>query len=191
VSKRKAECTPEEWALYREKERRRKASPANKARMREYEKRPEVIAMRKAYERKRDTTPERRAYNKALRDRPESRAKRLAYIKTYNADPRVKAYRKAYNLRVLYGIDVEDMVRLVLLQQGKCAVCNRPFSDETKGMKPHVDHNHETGKVRGLLCGPCNTVEGFIFRLGLTPTGFAKRLEHYLAHPPSQEEVLW
>lgn len=191
MAKRKAECTPEEWALIREKDRKRKAKPSNKEWARQYEKRPETIARRKAYERKRDTSPERRAYLKALRDRPDQREKRLAFIKAYNADPRVKEYRKAYNLKKMYGIELQDLTRLVIFQNGCCATCSRPFSDGTKGTKPHVDHDHDTGVVRGLLCGPCNTVEGFIRKLGLTPAEYAARLQAYLDNPPAQEEQLW
>lgn len=36
-------------------------------------------------------------------------------------------------------------------QDNRCAICRRPFGDE-----PHIDHDHQTGAVRGLLCGTCN-----------------------------------
>ena len=143
------------------------------------------------YDRERNKTPERREYMKQLRAKPESREKRLAYIKAYNADPKVKAYRKAYNLKQMYGISIQDLTCIALLQGGCCAVCSRPFNDTNKGTKPHVDHDHGTGDIRGLLCGPCNTVEGFIRRLNLTPAEFAQRLQAYLDNPPAQQEVLW
>jgi len=54
-----------------------------------------------------------------------------------------------------YGI-TEDQYQLMLKKQnGKCAICK---SDSKKfKYRLHVDHNHESGKIRGLLCVRCNT----------------------------------
>lgn len=41
-------------------------------------------------------------------------------------------------------------------QEGRCAICGRPFPCETGVNGPNVDHDHATGKVRELLCGQCN-----------------------------------
>jgi hypothetical protein len=51
----------------------------------------------------------------------------------------------------LYGLDAEAYRRLVEQQQNACAICQSDF-----GGRPHVDHCHTTGIVRGLLCGLCN-----------------------------------
>ena len=50
----------------------------------------------------------------------------------------------------LYGISEEEYRNMILSQNNLCAICNEP-SIKTL----HIDHSHETGKVRGLLC---NTV---------------------------------
>jgi hypothetical protein len=50
---------------------------------------------------------------------------------------------------------MEEYDKLFEAQGGCCAICHRP--DETFKKHLSVDHNHETGKVRGLLCGNCNT----------------------------------
>lgn len=69
--------------------------------------------------------------------------------------------RKDYVLRSLYGISRVDYDSLYLRQGGVCAICRRPETmvdkrtGKTQGLS--VDHNHKTGKVRGLLCGVCNT----------------------------------
>ena len=52
-----------------------------------------------------------------------------------------------------YGIDQEEYDRLLAQQGGGCALCHR-LPDEGKFLK--VDHCHETGRVRGLLCQTCN-----------------------------------
>jgi hypothetical protein len=52
-----------------------------------------------------------------------------------------------------------DYDRLYQIQQGKCAVCKKHSSEFQRRLA--VDHNHKTGKVRGLLCGSCNTRLGW------------------------------
>ena len=70
---------------------------------------------------------------------------------------------KASNLRAKakskYGLPLEDIWQMLFRQNGKCLICKRiiDFDSPDKCDKPHVDHNHETGKVRGLLCLTCNT----------------------------------
>lgn len=41
-------------------------------------------------------------------------------------------------------------------QNGKCKICDKPAS--------HIDHNHLTGKVRGVVCNQCNVRIGFVER---------------------------
>lgn len=57
-----------------------------------------------------------------------------------------------------YGIDVRDYERLLVKQNYCCAVCGIHISKLTRRLD--IDHNHITGKVRGLLCQSCNTVLG-------------------------------
>jgi len=82
-----------------------------------------------------------------------------------NADQ--KAYYKANRRKILtrsrnrqnlvrYGLTPEALALLVRTQTA-CPICSRPLVwDGPKFSKPHVDHDHETGKVRELLCGRCN-----------------------------------
>ena len=53
-----------------------------------------------------------------------------------------------------YGISSHDVADIHSRQHGVCAICGEPPSDRYK--KLHVDHCHETGRVRGLLCHECN-----------------------------------
>lgn len=62
-------------------------------------------------------------------------------------------------LRRLYGITLPDYRRMSAQQDGKCAICSSRFG-EGRSAKAHVDHCHQTGMVRGLLCMPCNTALG-------------------------------
>lgn len=61
---------------------------------------------------------------------------------------------EGYTRKVLYGITPEEFRRLLELQKGCCAICGGP----PVGRKNlSVDHCHTTGRIRGLLCGLCNT----------------------------------
>ena len=57
-------------------------------------------------------------------------------------------------LRDRYEITPEDYDRMLVEQDGCCAACGVVVVD------PDVDHDHSTGEVRGLLCGPCNRALG-------------------------------
>jgi hypothetical protein len=79
-----------------------------------------------------------------------------------NPEKRKASSRKS-NLRK-YGITPEEYDRIFKDQDGKCAICHRsPTGVGRNGKVLHVDHNHKTGKVRGLLCPDCNLSIG---RLG-------------------------
>jgi|SRR6266576_5149635 len=55
----------------------------------------------------------------------------------------------------------EEFYRLLAVQGGKCAICG--YSKRTaKDKRLSVDHDHATGKVRGLLCSQCNTAIGML-----------------------------
>lgn len=85
-----------------------------------------------------------------------SDAKKYArnYYKTHIEDYKRRAV--ASTRRKRYGITEEAYGVLVQVQKNLCAICNRP--PEVGGKKSlDVDHDHSTGRVRGLLCTNCNT----------------------------------
>ena len=65
-------------------------------------------------------------------------------------------WRKTHRLKSRYGLTTEDFSAMILEQQNKCKICGLDMKD------PQVDHNHDTGKVRALLCRPCNTSLGML-----------------------------
>jgi len=75
-------------------------------------------------------------------------------------------YRGRLNkwIKCVYGIDVEQYEQMVVNQDGKCAICGRiPEVKSTKRHRGlHIDHNHKTGSVRGLLCARCNPPLAFV-----------------------------
>ncbi len=62
--------------------------------------------------------------------------------------------QRAFLLRLRYGTTEEELERLLAAQDGLCAICGAPDPE-------HVDHDHRTRKVRGLLCFNCNRAIGY------------------------------
>ena len=58
-----------------------------------------------------------------------------------------------------YGISHEDYIGKLEAQGYKCECCGEPLDMENT-RRVHVDHNHETGQVRGILCQHCNHMMG-------------------------------
>lgn len=81
-------------------------------------------------------------------------------------DPEYQRAALARSLRFHYDLSVERYDAMLVKQRGLCAICGKPpnyASEKSSSRKLNVDHNHETGKVRGLLCGMCNRGVGLLF----------------------------
>lgn len=74
-----------------------------------------------------------------------------------------RAARQRGGLRK-YGITLEQYQGMAQRQGGLCAICKRPEATKACGVTRElaVDHDHETGAVRGLLCHKCNTLLGSV-----------------------------
>lgn len=71
--------------------------------------------------------------------------------------------RAAFNhwknvMKQKYDISVEEYERLLMAQNSRCAICDTPAGKK----RLSVDHNHDTKKVRGLLCSTCNSGLGMV-----------------------------
>lgn len=72
----------------------------------------------------------------------------------WERDPDEASRRQKASMRAFrYGITAAEYNALVHEQDGRCAICREPPKG-SRGL--HIDHDHATGRVRGLLCGPCN-----------------------------------
>lgn len=78
--------------------------------------------------------------------------------RTKNLEKNKEIQRKSY-LKFKYGLTVEDYNDLLETQNYKCAICE---SDPIIYSNLSIDHCHETGKIRGLLCQNCNSAIGFL-----------------------------
>jgi len=133
-----------------------------------------------------------RAYMQKHRADPENRKKSYAAHKEWaqknkhylneknrerNQKPEYKLKARERLLNKNYGMSSEDFQRLFDEQEGSCAICRKTLRIEKMGKdRAVVDHDHSTGKVRGILCSPCNLSLGI-----LEP--FAESLILYLKGP--------
>lgn len=78
-----------------------------------------------------------------------------------------------------YGITEEEYQRLLAEQGGVCAIC-RQEQREKRSHPLVVDHSHEDGAVRGLLCHPCNRAIG---GLKDQPLLLSRATTYLLEHP--------
>jgi hypothetical protein len=79
---------------------------------------------------------------------------------------------RPYLLKLRYGIDAAKAEALLRAQDGKCAVCGDPSPE-------HVDHDHLSGDVRGILCFNCN---GALGRFEDDPEIMERAIEYLVAH---------
>lgn len=99
-----------------------------------------------------------------------TKEKRLEYHRNYELSYKenegVKLTRRLQSVKRLYNLDAEQYLQMVLDQNNCCAICNKPETHKNKNgdVRPlNVDHCHETGKVRALLCTHCNSMLGNAF----------------------------
>lgn len=94
----------------------------------------------------------------------------------------MKAADRAGHLLRKYGITLAQYDDLLKRQAGCCAICHRrPRPD----ISLHVDHDHESGRVRGLLCFRCNNALG---DLGDTARMVGRAVD-YLAKTEAPDEL--
>lgn len=73
-------------------------------------------------------------------------------------------YQKDYKLKVNYNLTREEVISMFDNQNGKCKICDKDlilFKSNYVGKHACIDHNHDTGKIRGILCDKCNRGLGF------------------------------
>lgn len=92
--------------------------------------------------------------------------------------------RRRANLKRCFGLTIEEYDRLMQRQGGVCAICGQRERNKA-GRRMPVDHCHETGVVRGLLCSNCN---GGIGKFHDDTEKMAKAIE-YLKHHAKEKRI--
>lgn len=100
-----------------------------------------------------ETTSDEQRREYLLKYYEKNREKRNAYQYAWKAKnpEKWKANQRKAALKRKFGITVEEYERFMVLQDRKCKICKMDGQDTLA-----VDHDHKTGKIRGLLCGECN-----------------------------------
>jgi DNA mismatch repair ATPase MutL len=161
----------EQQKAYREKNKdkiraqKKSYREANKDKIREQRK--------KQYEANKDAKKRKsREYYEANKEK--SRKKRKDWndanrdkMNEYNKAYREKNHDKSRHrtVKYKYGLTSSEYDSLVEQSGGTCPICGILFDwiDRHKANRPCVDHCHESGKIRGLICGKCNAALGMFY----------------------------
>jgi hypothetical protein len=86
----------------------------------------------------------------------------LENMKDYHSrnKEKVALINRKHKLMRNYGITIQQYEYLLKEQNSKCAICGTSEIKRSKAKYFNVDHNHKTGKIRGLLCHDCNVLLG-------------------------------
>jgi nitrate/TMAO reductase-like tetraheme cytochrome c subunit len=68
----------------------------------------------------------------------------------------------ATDIKRHYGLSIDQYNEMLIAQSNKCKICSKLHDVNTKRGRLYVDHDHDTGKIRGLLCGACNSGIGYL-----------------------------
>ena len=83
-------------------------------------------------------------------------------IKKVMESERIKKVIKNCKILKRYGIDLKMFNSIYKQQNGQCCICYGKMTTIKSGGKfVCIDHNHLTGKIRGLLCNECNLMIGY------------------------------
>lgn len=124
------------------------------------------------------------------RDRARAPSRR-EWARSWRAENKEKV--RAYERKTRYGIPHEEYSNLYRAQGGLCAVCKEPNKQANRNGRNsgagsrdlHVDHDHATGRVRGLLCTNCNLGIG---HFGDKPELLSLAIEYLKAPPTAAQE---
>lgn len=123
----------------------------------------EGIAKRQAYQKEYAQRPGIKERNnlqdEMRRQRPGEKEKAAERQRAWRSIPANKLKRQAYDIKNLYGITLEQAGAIFLSQGGACAACG---SRDMGRNGPVIDHDHNTGAVRGMLCVRCNLAIGLL-----------------------------
>lgn len=99
--------------------------------------------------------------------------RKMAIYRNANRE-KINHIQRFAHIKRKYGISEKDYTQMVASQSNKCALCGRP----PRKNRLSIDHDHKTGKIRGLLCAPCNRALGV---LGDSVDGLGKAVDYLQA----------
>jgi len=123
-----------------------------------YDKERKAEIAKRHYEKHKDAILER---NKKWRE--DNKEKLASIDKNWRSLPVNILKTREGRILKTYNISLEELSEMIDSQRGCCKICGKSLIDPDSNRNYDIDHNHETGKVRGLLCTKCNTALGLMF----------------------------
>lgn len=125
----------------------------------------QFAAAKKMQRQKEETATNTRKCARCKKELPLSEFSRYSTSDSHNYYHHCKNCQSDRYLRYRYSISVKNYLEMAERQDGNCAICGKglELQQDTarRSKKAAVDHCHASGKVRGLLCAPCNQGLGF------------------------------
>lgn len=103
---------------------------------------------------------ERKFYNNSTKRVVQSYCKRCDLARQ-RIDPN-RSTRRRYKTLRKYGLVEQQYIELLAAQKNVCAICQISSPGDSRFGRLSIDHEHKTGKVRGLLCAKCNKAIGLL-----------------------------
>jgi len=100
----------------------------------------------------------RKKYYREYHEKRKIESAKQSKIRRDSLHPSGLTQGKVDHLMGGYGMTPEQYLKLIHAQQGKCACCDTILSENKRYV--HIDHDHETGRIRGILCHSCNLMLG-------------------------------
>ena len=121
-----------------------------------------------------------RVHRERMKD-PEFRERERQRARDKHKRPEVRERSRWRYILRKYGVTQEQWEQIYDAQGGRCALCSRAIPREP-GNQCNLDHDHESGEVRGLLCRTCNIWTG-----GQDSPGWMSRAQGYKDNPPARK----
>ena len=124
---------------------------------------PHGKASRKKYNKSDKGKLAQKRWRQSLKGKISAKKRKEKYLNTSKGKIKSIEQHKGYRLNKEYGLSLMQYNRMLLKQNNKCAICGKSeIIKNFRGTRDlSVDHNHKTKKIRGLLCGKCNSILGF------------------------------
>ena len=106
--------------------------------------------------RKSEEVRKRKNEARRLKYKTDEKYRQILIAKSKNYRLRNPNAKMRQDLKSKYGMSINDYIAMLKSQNYVCAICGRSDSGDSNSKRLYVDHDHITGKIRGLLCSQCN-----------------------------------
>jgi Autographiviridae endonuclease VII len=166
------------------REQKRRWREANPEAARDYQRRWRERNRERSQQIQREWREKHPAYDKQWRDKNREKVRQTALASYYKHRDKVCAAAGWRNVRRIYGISRDQYYAIVELQGGGCGICGKTQGEH--GKRFPLDHCHEIGLVRGVLCEECNLLLGKIE----DKKDWVAKMQRYIADPPAAKIIV-